>query len=100
MKLRLSPLTEVGRTSRSAADVPVGPPAGQKVRPTWRYAPDRPQPAPMILGVLVHFPNVKLILSCKDILRVEHRRHHGVVLIVVLMHAVAAHQVDIGAVRF
>ena len=60
----------------------------------------------MILGVLVHVPDVEQLLAGDDVSRGQHRRHHGMVLIVVLVHAVAAHQMqawvvslDLGADR-
>src|SRR5580698_6363026 len=48
----------------------------------------------VILGVLVHVPHVVERLARENVLRAEHRRHHGVILVVVLVHAVAPDQVQ------
>src|SRR5689334_10099939 len=44
----------------------------------------------MILRVLVHIPDVIETFASKDISGREHPRHHCVILIIVLVHAVAA----------
>ena len=60
---------------------------------------DRSQSALVILRILVHAPNVEAVLSRKNVLGGQHRRHHGVVLVVVFVHAVAADQMDPLAMR-
>ena len=52
----------------------------------------------MVLGLDIDLPHV-VGGAVDDVLDGEHRRVHRVVLIVVAMHAVAAHRVDIGDVR-
>src|SRR5882757_3045387 len=46
----------------------------------------------VILGVLIDMPYVERAPSKPDILDRQHRGHHGMVLVVVFVHSVAAHQ--------
>src|ERR1700722_6892276 len=48
----------------------------------------------VIFSVLVYLPNVEETLARQDIPRRQHRGHHGVILIVVFMHSVAADQMQ------
>src|SRR5579864_5538785 len=50
----------------------------------------------VIFGVLIDGPDIVEALACKNIFRGEQGSHHGVVLIVVLVHAVAAYEVKRG----
>src|SRR5688572_31515611 len=52
----------------------------------------------MILRVLVYLPYIKLLLARSDVFHGEHRRHHRVVLVVVLVHPVAAHEMEPGVI--
>src|ERR1019366_9353841 len=52
----------------------------------------------VVFGVLVHRPDIILPLARQNVFCGKHGGHHGVVLIVVLMHAVAANQVKRGTV--
>src|SRR6516164_8383793 len=52
----------------------------------------------VVLGILVDSPNVKQSRSCSYILRCKHRGHHGVILVVVFVHSIAADQVNAIAV--
>src|SRR5262249_60472332 len=47
----------------------------------------------VIFGVLVDVPQVVEFLLRQDVLHAQHRRHHRMVLVVVLVHAVAADEV-------
>ena len=49
----------------------------------------------MILGVAVDLPQIVKLRVCQDVFATKHRRHHGVVLIVILVHAVAPHQMQV-----
>ena len=49
----------------------------------------------VILGVLVHFPEIVELGVGQNIFHAQHRGHHGVVLIVVFVHAVAADEMQI-----
>src|SRR5256885_1128337 len=48
----------------------------------------------VVLGVLVDVPDVVNGFACQDVLDGEHSRHHGMVLVVVLVHAVAADEMQ------
>ena len=54
--------------------------------------------AACIFGILIHRPDIILALARQDISCGKHRSHHGVVLVVVLMHAITADQVKRGTV--
>ena len=49
----------------------------------------------MIFGVAVDLPEIVKLRISQNIFDAQHRGHHGVILIVVLMHAVAADQMQI-----
>jgi hypothetical protein len=46
----------------------------------------------VIFSVLVDVPDVVELLPREDVPRRQHRRHHGVVLVVVAVHAVSAYK--------
>ena len=50
----------------------------------------------MILGVAVDLPEIVQLRVRQNILSAKHRRHHGVILVVVLVHAVPTDQVQVG----
>src|SRR3981081_4520402 len=50
----------------------------------------------VVLRVPVHLPDVVQLAAGENVLDGEHRRHHRVVLVVVLVHAVAAGDVQVG----
>src|ERR1035437_8008420 len=52
----------------------------------------------VVFGVLVHRPDIILPLARQNVCCSKHCGHHGVVLIVILMHAIAANQVKGGTV--
>ena len=54
----------------------------------------------MVLRVLVDLPHVELLLARQDVLGGQQAGHHRVILVVVLVHAVAADQVQTGHVLF
>src|SRR6266436_9500078 len=50
----------------------------------------------VVLHLGIHFPDVGLVRSARDnVIHGDHRGEHGMVLVVVLMHAVAADQKEI-----
>ena len=49
----------------------------------------------MIFGVLVHLPEIVKLGISENIFDAQHRGHHGVILIVVLVHAVAANEMEV-----
>ena len=49
----------------------------------------------MVFGVAVDLPEIVKLGVGENIFDAQHRRHHGVVLIVVFVHAVATDQVQI-----
>ena len=50
----------------------------------------------VIFGVLIHLPQIVKFGIGDDVFRAKHRRHHGVILVVVFVHAVAADEMQIG----
>src|ERR1700682_5123969 len=48
----------------------------------------------VIFGVLVHLPEIVKLGISENIFDAQHRGHHGVILIVVLVHAVAANEME------
>ena len=48
----------------------------------------------VILGVLINCPDIVATVARDNVFCGEHGRHHGMVLIVVLVHAVAAYQMQ------
>ena len=54
----------------------------------------------MILGVAVYFPEVVKLRVGQDIFHAQHRRHHGVVLVIVFVHPVAANEMEIRITLF
>src|SRR5688500_4591595 len=48
----------------------------------------------VVFGILVHAPDVELAGAGQDVLHGEHGGHHGVILIVVLVHPIAADDVE------
>jgi len=46
----------------------------------------------VIFGILIYRPDVVFPLARQNVFCGKHGGHHGVVLIVVFMHAIAAHQ--------
>ena len=54
----------------------------------------------MVLGVFIDLPHVVEPLAGKDIPGGEHGGHHGMVLVVVFMHAIAAYHVKGGKTAF
>ena len=50
----------------------------------------------VIFGVLIHLPQIVKFRVGDDIFRAKHRRHHGVILIVVFVHAVTTNEMKIG----
>src|SRR5882724_1675868 len=53
----------------------------------------------MILGIAVYFPEIVKLRVSQDILGAQHRGHHGVVLVVVFVHPVAADEMQIWITR-
>ena len=53
----------------------------------------------MIFGVAVDLPEIVELRIGQNIFYTQHRSHHGVILIVVFVHAVAAHEVQVGITR-
>src|SRR5579871_3832161 len=75
---------------------------------SWHHAQTRgadflPRPGRtcfVILRVLIHLPQVVHFAFREDVAHAQHGRHHGVVLIVVLVHAVTPDQVQRRKARF
>src|SRR3974390_1855454 len=53
----------------------------------------------VILGVLVHGPDIVVHLAGDDVARRQQRGHHRVILVVVFVHAVAADEMKVGTIR-
>src|SRR5579883_1685639 len=90
----------------STSDCRFGPRAGRfgLIRRSGEALGNRPQSADrfgtgaagfVIFGVLVYGPHVVQTFSRGDVFGGEHGGHHRVVLVVVLVHPVAAHQVQV-----
>ena len=54
----------------------------------------------MVLGVFVDAPHVVMARTRKDVPRGQHRGHHGMVLVIVLVHAVATDEMQRREVGF
>ena len=50
----------------------------------------------VIFGVLIHLPQIVKFGVGNDIFCAKHRRHHGVILVVVFVHAIASNEMKIG----
>src|SRR6478736_762329 len=53
----------------------------------------------VIFGVAVHLPQIVKPCVGENIFHAQHRCHHGVILVVVFMHAVTANQVQVWITR-
>ena len=53
----------------------------------------------MIFGVAVHLPQIVKLCVGENIFHAQHRCHHGVILVVVFVHAVTADQVQVRVTR-
>ena len=53
----------------------------------------------MIFGVAVNLPQIVKLCVCQNIFDAQQRSHHGVVLIVVFMHAITADEMQIRITR-
>ena len=73
-------------------------PSGTGAGRTGRLGPRAAVSGLVVLGVLVDRPDVVHEPAGEDVLRGEHRGHHGVILVVVFVHPVAADQVQVGVV--
>jgi hypothetical protein len=49
----------------------------------------------VIFGITVHLPEIVKPGIGQNIFRAQHRGHHGMILIVVFVHAVAAHEMEV-----
>jgi len=53
----------------------------------------------VIFGVAIHLPQIVKLGLGKDIIHALHRCHHGVILVVLLVHTVTSNQVKVGISR-
>ena len=49
----------------------------------------------VIFSIPVHLPKIVKLGIGKDIFHAQHRSHHGMILIVVFVHAIAANEMEV-----